>query len=176
MAKAICSLILYAFLVQLLFVSVTMAGENTVPAQVQVAFGKKCEEMLIKELDRAKTEILVAIYNITRRSIISAFVQAAQRGVKVQVKYDAKSYEEKGMQQAISYMKKRGIECTPVKMTDEYARMHNKFTVIDRKRVLTGSYNYTTSASTKSYENLVLIDSARIAESFAEEFEKIKSE
>ena len=60
-------------------------------------------------------------------------------------------------------------------MSGKYAKMHNKFTVIDGKRVLTGSYNYTTSASTWSYENLVLLDSAEIADAFAAEFKKIIS-
>jgi len=41
--------------------------------------------------------------------------------------------------------------------------------------VLTGSYNYTTAATTANYENMVLIESPEIAEQFAREFEKIKS-
>jgi len=143
--------------------------------EIKVAFGKNCEKMLIDEINQSKQEMLVAIYSITRKSITHAFVQAAQRGVNVLVKYDAQSYKWKGMQQAIGYMKKRGVQCISINMSGKYAKMHNKFTVIDRKRVLTGSYNYTTSASIWNYENLVLLDSTEIADVFAAEFKKIKS-
>lgn len=147
-------------------------GEKT--ERTKAVFGPECEELLIKEINRAETEILVAIYSITRRNITSALVSATKRGVTVRVKYDAKSYEWKGMTVAIGYLKKRDVQCTPVQMTGKYAKMHHKFMIIDRKRVLTGSYNYTSAGSTENYENLVLIESAQIAKAFAAEFERIK--
>ena len=51
--------------------------------------------------------------------------------------------------------------------------MHDKFIVLDRQKVLTGSYNYTTTASRENYENLVFIENAKIAEEFARAFERI---
>lgn len=51
--------------------------------------------------------------------------------------------------------------------------MHDKFLVIDRQKVLTGSYNFTTTASKENYENLVLIEAPKIAEEFARAFERI---
>lgn len=142
--------------------------------QIEVVFGSQCEKMLIREIDQAELEILIAIYSMTRRSIRDALVRAAGRAVKVRIKYDAKSSEWRGMKQAIGYMKKRGVKCVRVSMKRKYAKMHHKFTVIDRKRVLTGSYNYTTTASTANYENLVLIVSVKVATAFAKEFEHIK--
>jgi len=142
---------------------------------VEAVFGKDCEKMLVREINRADTEILVAIYSITRKSITSALVRATRRGVRVIVKYDAKSYEWQGMTQAVGYMAKRGIECVRVKMAGKYSKMHHKFAVIDRKRVLTGSYNYTTVASTVSYENLVLLNSVEVARTFTAEFQRIRS-
>ncbi|MFC1498575.1 phospholipase D-like domain-containing protein [Verrucomicrobiota bacterium] len=150
-------------------------AETRVSAQIEAVFGKECEKLLVQAIDEAQKEIQVAIYSITRHSIRDALVNATERGVKVDVKYDEKSAEWKGMSAAIAHMKKRGVKCIPVKMNKEYAKMHHKFTVIDEKRVLTGSYNYSTSASMVSYENLVLIESAKIAEKFAEEFEQIKN-
>ena len=69
---------------------------------------------------------------------------------------------------------KHGAECTAIHMKNDMASMHHKFTVIDRRVVITGSYNYTTSASRSNYENLVLLESPAAAEQFAAEFEKIK--
>jgi len=150
--------------------------DKSVQLRVESAFGKNCEKLLAGEIKLAKKEVLVAIYSITKWSIRDALVEAAERGAAVKVKYDAGSADYKGMGDAISHMKKRGVECIAVEMKNEDAKMHHKFTVIDRKEVLTGSYNYTVPASSgENYENLVLIESDEIAKKFADEFERIKS-
>lgn len=48
--------------------------------------------------------------------------------------------------------------------------MHNKFAVIDGETVISGSYNWTTSAEKWNYENLLIISSSRVAEPFEKEF------
>ena len=52
--------------------------------------------------------------------------------------------------------------------------LHHNFVVIDGKRVVTGSFNYTKTAAESSYENLVVIESEEVAGKFLEEFDKIK--
>jgi len=149
------------------------AASNVV---VETAFDANCEKLLVREINRAEKEIVVAIYNITRKGINAALVHAAKRGVKVRLKYDENSHHEsKGMAGAIKYLQNNGIDCTPVKMSKESGLMHDKFTVIDGKRVLTGSFNYTSAASTLNYENIVLIESEDVAKNFLAEFDKIKS-
>jgi phosphatidylserine/phosphatidylglycerophosphate/cardiolipin synthase-like enzyme len=54
------------------------------------------------------------------------------------------------------------------------AKMHHKFTVVDRRIVLTGSYNYTTSATEANRENLVRIESYRVAGDYLAEFERLR--
>jgi phosphatidylserine/phosphatidylglycerophosphate/cardiolipin synthase-like enzyme len=152
------------------------ADEPATNAVVNIAFDADCEKMLIEEINRADKEILVAIYNITRKNITSALAHAVRRGVKVRLKYESKSHSDsEKMNDAIDYLEGKGVECTPIRMPDKEGIMHDKFTVIDRKRVLTGSFNYTSSASTVNYENLVLIESPAVAKRYIEEFEKIKS-
>ena len=53
---------------------------------VKVFFSPKggCTEAIIKEIDRAKTEILVQAYLFTSAPIAKALVNAHKRGVKVQ--------------------------------------------------------------------------------------------
>ena len=148
-----------------------------VAAEPKVAFGRSCETLLVREIGGAEKEITVAIFSLTRRNITSALARAIERGVKVRIKYDEPSMdssEDNGMQKSIAYLKNSGAQCTPIKMSDERARMHHKFMVIDGKRVLTGSYNYTSTATTANYENLLLVESAEIAKQFLEEFERIK--
>jgi len=144
-------------------------------SKVEAVFGKDCETLLIREIGKAEKEIAVAIYSITRRNIASALAKAVERGVKVSLKYDTASTEADDMKEIIKDMKKAGVKCTGIKMSEDYAKMHHKFTVIDGKRVLTGSYNYTSSATTANYENMVLIESPSVARLFDEEFDRIKS-
>jgi len=149
-------------------------GQSTPAAAVRSAFNKDCEPLLIREVNGATNEILVAIYSLTRRNINAALVGAVKRGVRVTVKYDARQEDLEAMADSITYLRKHGVKCLPIKFADEHGSMHNKFMVIDRKCILTGSYNYTVPASTINYENLVVLESPKTAEVFAGEFEKIK--
>jgi phosphatidylserine/phosphatidylglycerophosphate/cardiolipin synthase-like enzyme len=117
-----------------------VATEPVSNAVVTVAFRSECEKMLIEEINGADKEILVAIYNITRRNITGALAHAVRRGVKVRLKYEANSHSDsEKMNDSIAYLESKGVECTPIRMPEKSGIMHDKFTVIDRKRVLTGS-------------------------------------
>jgi phosphatidylserine/phosphatidylglycerophosphate/cardiolipin synthase-like enzyme len=51
--------------------------------------------------------------------------------------------------------------------------MHNKFTVIDRQEVWTGSMNYTITDGYRNNNNLVRIRSKQLAENYTTEFEEM---
>ena len=150
-------------------------AEGATSEVIRAAFNHDCEALLLSQIARARSEILVAAYSITRPAIVAALVDANDHGVRVKVKYDAKQADYEGMKDALSDLRKHGIKCWPIRMSEEHASMHNKFVVIDRSRVLTGSYNYTSPASVLNYENLVLMDLPAIAGEFAAAFDAIKS-
>ena len=167
--------------ITLILLAVALSGISCKAAEAitaEAAFGADCEKLLLKEIRKAKKQVQVAIFSFTRQSIRNALVDAAKRDVKVHVKYDAESAEWAGMSRLIGYLKKRGVECTAIKLAKvgkTSPKMHHKFVVIDGKCVLTGSFNFSYTASTKSYENLVLISDASIAKRFIAEFNIIKS-
>ena len=153
------------------------AGEKAAggAAAVKAAFGEDCEKLLLEALESARREIRVAIYTFTRRNVSRALQEAAERKVKVTVKYDARSMDESpGMTQVIGYLRNHGVDCVPVKMSGDMAKMHHKFAVVDGKRVVTGSWNYTVTGTVSNYENVVSIESADVAKAFSEEFDRIK--
>jgi phosphatidylserine/phosphatidylglycerophosphate/cardiolipin synthase-like enzyme len=145
-----------------------------VPASVRVAFNRDCESMALDEIRRAEREIRVAIFSINRKNILSALTTAARRGVRVTVKYDAQMAKDENMKTAVAQLKKGGVQCVPVAMKPDYASMHHKFMVIDGLRVLTGSYNFTSAASSLNEENLVLIEAPSTAALFSAHFDRIK--
>lgn len=51
--------------------------------------------------------------------------------------------------------------------------MHNKYVVIDKRLVVTGSYNWTTHASTSNQENLIVVENEMLVKMFSEQFEEM---
>ena len=149
-----------------------VTNSNTA-TQADVAFDDECERLLLREVPKAKKELLVASYIITRQSIVEAICRVAERKVPVRLKYDDRQSDYEGMRKALEKLRKSGVTCTPIKFSSRYAQMHDKFIVIDRQKVLTGSYNFTTTASRENYENLVLLESPKMAEEFARAFDRI---
>ena len=52
-------------------------------------------------------------------------------------------------------------------------RMHNKFVIIDRQEVWTGSMNFTVSEGYRNNNNLIRVRSSRLAENYLVEFEEM---
>ena len=130
-----------------------------------------CSTELISHIDSANEEIVIAIYSFTLDNVSDALARARERGVSVRVVFDKLqasnqySVDEKLIEMGVA---------TKIKEGSGY--MHNKFTVIDRKKVLTGSFNYSKNGDTKNDENLVLIISKKIAEQYVAEFEELWEE
>jgi phosphatidylserine/phosphatidylglycerophosphate/cardiolipin synthase-like enzyme len=132
--------------------------------------GGGIDKFLTDDIDHAQKELLVAVYAMTNDRIRDALIRAHERGVKVEVITDSANY----FSDDFKILREKGI---PVYSdTDENALMHDKFTVIDRSIVWSGSCNYTYYAFYRNNENLVKIESRRVAEVYREEFEELKKE
>ncbi|MBU1622879.1 MAG: hypothetical protein KJ597_04880, partial [Nanoarchaeota archaeon] len=57
--------------------------------------------------------------------------------------------------------------------TDTWGLMHNKFCIIDGKRVSSGSMNPTVNGATKNNNNLLLIESSVLAANYEAEFQEM---
>ena len=166
--------VVFAVLLCALPIYMGQAAPDSAITQVECAFGSNCDELLIKHVNGAKKELIVAIYSFTHQNIARAYAKAATRGVKIQLKYDEDQADWVGMQASLKILRKAGIKCTPIKMSEKYSGMHHKFTIVDGQKVLTGSFNYSAAGSQRNYENLVLITSKTIAAEYQKEFDKIK--
>lgn len=56
---------------------------------------------------------------------------------------------------------------------DERAHMHNKFMVVDKTFLLTGSFNWTFQAGSSNQENLMVTDHPFYVERYVAEYEKL---
>lgn len=145
------------------------------PSYVDAAFGEECRKILLAELSGARKQVRVAIFMFTDRKILAALRRVHARKVDLVVKYDQGTAERfELMGEMIANLKGAGVEVIPVVFEKPRGKMHNKFVVIDRKKVLTGSYNFTVTAAEASYENLVRIESTVIAKRYLDEFKNIE--
>jgi phosphatidylserine/phosphatidylglycerophosphate/cardiolipin synthase-like enzyme len=154
--------------------------DSPIPVQTRInalcAFNEECEDVILQAIADSQESIWVAAYAFTRTRIAAALVQAQRRGVRIAVKMDAKQAEFPGARKLIDWLRKEGIPVTLIRVTGEYAAMHNKFMVFDLSRVVTGSYNFTTVAQVSNWENLVWLDSADMAEQYKQAWDAIVSD
>tara|TARA_Y100000114_G_C11637728_1_gene267671 strand:- start:10 stop:519 length:510 start_codon:yes stop_codon:yes gene_type:complete len=138
---------------------------------IEAHFDKDCEKALIGEIEKAKKEIKVAIYSFTRFSIANALKNASKKGVKVQIIWDKTQFGSSEYSEKIKGI----LEGSKVEVIlfEGEQKMHHKFAIIDSETVVTGSFNFTTSASKFNYENLVIIKETGVAEKFSKAWEKI---
>ncbi|MEX0803344.1 MAG: phospholipase D family protein [Candidatus Binatia bacterium] len=148
---------------------------------VQVCFSPqtKCSTHILREIDKAKKELLVAVYAFTSDDLARALVQAKKRGVTVQViidrEFESRNVSSKGKfleAQKISVRRISGSK--PANSNRDAGLMHQKFAIVDRRIVVTGSYNWTESADSLNDENLLLFrDAAPLAEEYRKTFVRL---
>jgi phosphatidylserine/phosphatidylglycerophosphate/cardiolipin synthase-like enzyme len=159
------------------FILLFIAAASWAEMVVQACFSPqgKCSGYIVREIDKAQRELLVAVYAFTSEDLARAVVQARKRGVSVQIvldrEFDAVNERSQGKfleAQKIPLRRISGMK--PAAPERDAGLMHQKFSVIDRKIVLTGSYNWTRSADSSNDENLLLF---RDAGPLAEEYRRV---
>lgn len=129
-------------------------------------------EVVLKGIESAKKQILVAAYSFTSKPIAGALLDAHKRGVHVMVVADEKD-NQKGYS-ATTFLANAGV---PVRLDGNYAIHHHKFMVIDGTSVELGSFNYSAAAVDKNAENVLLIWNApALADTYARQWQKLWSE
>jgi len=114
----------------------------------------------------AQSSIDIAMYNLNLREVEQALRDAHKRGVNVRLVVESDALDGWVPQS----LKSSGI---PVVSDGRESLMHNKFMVIDKHQVWTGSLNLTENGVIEDRNNLVRVDSPSIAEYYTQEFEEM---
>lgn len=154
--------------------------DSPLPVQTQInalcAFNEECEPVILEAIRKSQEGIVVAAYAFTRARIAAELVQAHRRGVRIAIKMDTRQAEYPGAQKILEWLAKEGIPVQLIYTAGDYSAMHNKFMVFDRRWVITGSYNFTTTAQVSNWENLVWMDSPAMADQYIAAWEAIASD
>jgi len=124
---------------------------------------------LVNAIDAARLSVDVAAYSLNLWSIRNALIHAEQRGVVVRMVMESDNMDNSEVQD----LKDASI---PILGDQQEGLMHDKFIVIDRSQVWTGSMNFTVGGAYKDNNDLICIQSGKVAEDYTAEFEEMFSE
>lgn len=127
------------------------------------------DERLATAIDEAQKSVDVAAYDFDLTSVADALIAAKKRGLRVRVVTDTDNVDERAI---------RNIKKADIFVVDDgrSAIMHDKFVVIDGSAVWTGSWNLTENGTYRNNNNAVALQSVRLAENYAAEFEEMFEE
>ncbi len=137
------------------------------PTQVYFSPGGGCTEAIIKEIGKARREILVQAYSFTSAPIAKALLGAQHRGVMVIAILDKSQRKERYT--SATFLANSAI---PTYIDDIHAIAHNKVMVIDGTTVITGSFNFTKAAEERNAENLLIMQSRDLARAYTDNWRK----
>lgn len=117
--------------------------------------------VIANQISKAQESIYVQAYGFTSGEITKELINANNRGVKVRVLLDKSNIGAKYSK--MRDLRKAGIEV----LIDEVSGIaHNKIIIIDGSAVITGSFNFTTSADIRNTENVIIVQNKPLAQKY----------
>jgi phosphatidylserine/phosphatidylglycerophosphate/cardiolipin synthase-like enzyme len=124
------------------------------------------DEDLAQAIRQARSGVDVAAYSFNLWSLRDALLDAQRRGVTVRMVVESDSSDSPELQE----LKDAGLQ---VLGDRREGLMHNKFAILDRQEVWSGSLNFTTSGAYHADNNLIRLRSPQLAEDYLAEFEEM---
>lgn len=124
------------------------------------------EEALIEAVEEARLQVDVAAYDLDLWGLRDAMLDAHRRGVAVRLVVEADHLHEPEVEALVE----GGIPVSPDRPD---GLMHDKFIIIDRRQVWTGSMNFTLHGAYVNDNNLAAITSPAAAAAYEGEFEEM---
>lgn len=140
-------------------------GNNT-----EVVF-ENIEQRILQEIKEAHYAIFVSVAWFTNKKLFGALLEKAKANCYVSIIIQL---DEINSQSGINYSQIRmgRSECFMISRDAEL--LHDKFCVIDFRKVITGSYNWTYKASYNS-ENILILNDPSVATQYISRFEQQKA-
>ena len=137
-------------------------------AEARFSPGQDCVRRVISLFAHARSSVDVCVFTITDDRIADAIIEAHGRGVAIGVITDDMKAMDRGSD--IERLRRAGIE---VREDCSEHHMHHKFAVFDQRILLTGSFNWTRSATAYNQENIVVTSEPRLVRAFRDTFAEL---
>ena len=158
-------------LILALYLTVTARLASAEPCDATAYFSPRggATAAAVSAINAAARSIDFEAYQFTSAPILSALESAAGRGVKIRAVYDRNNRNSKKTlaDELAQAVKSAPVLCSPQPV------MHSKVLIIDNRKVVFGSFNWTRAAEQSNNECLVILESPVIAAQFTHAFEMI---
>jgi len=124
------------------------------------------DQKLAEAIYHAQTSVDIAAQYLDLWSIRDALIDTYQRGIPVRMVVESNFLHEKEIKDLMD----AGI---PILGDRREGLMHNKFVIIDRKQVWTGSMNFSMNGAYRNDNHIICIHSSSVAEIYTQEFEEM---
>ncbi len=131
------------------------------------------EQRLLELIENAKESIDFLAFAFTNKNLSDALKMKFDQGVKIRGVFDKKQND--GFLKKYSKYNTLLAHKIDVKLDGNRQTMHNKIFIIDKKTVVTGSYNFTIKANEENNENAIIVHNREFASRYESEFEDIFS-
>lgn len=121
---------------------------------------------VIAEVQKSRRSVRFMIFTFTYPELTAAMIERFQKGVTVEGVIENRGASQGALPE---------LFCAkiPVKREAGGGTMHHKVLIIDNQTVITGSFNFTKSATTQNDENLIIIRNPRVVSLYLKEFQRI---
>ena len=125
---------------------------------------------LVNAIAAVRHTLDIAAFEMNSEPIYQAILAAHQRGVRVRIVTDDEHGLGDEKDDALRRLKDAGI---PIVDDSRSALMHNKFMIMDRAAVWTGSWNYTVNGTYRNNNNVLALESATAAAAYQAEWDEM---
>ena len=133
--------------------------------------GYEIKNTIAKLLREARYSVDLCVVTITDDELAKQIKDCMRRRVKVRIITDDEKTVAAGSE--IFQLQHAGI---PIKTDRSHYHMHNKFGIIDKRVAVTGSFNWTYTATKHNQENLLTTSNFDIAKQYQNEFNRLWDE
>lgn len=130
--------------------------------------GTKIKESIIGILKDADSSVDLCVFTITDHELSRQIIDCHRRRIRVRIITDDEKTSAAG-----SDIPKIVLAGIPVKTDHSHYHMHNKFGIIDNRIVITGSFNWTYTATKHNQENLLATSNFDIVNQYQNEFNRL---
>lgn len=149
---------------------------NNLGEEIKVEFyDMDIEARIIENISMAKEELCIALAWFTSYRMMNEIKKIKNKGVNIKVIIDdnEKNNKSTNIYKLIEACNELSIAAVYSGANNKYPNiMHNKYCIIDNKKVIDGSYNWTLAANYNE-EHIVIIHSNNVAKMFKGNFDRL---
>jgi phosphatidylserine/phosphatidylglycerophosphate/cardiolipin synthase-like enzyme len=143
---------------------------NGTPIQIYFSPEDKVMDRIIPLVSGSQSNIRFMAFSFTDFPLARAMIDRAGAGVDT-----AGIYEKVGSDAEGSEMKTFYCAKVPVRQDGNPKFLHDKIIIVDKHIVISGSFNFSSNATTSNDENVMIIDNPDIANLYMQEFDRLWS-